>query len=189
MSLTLSTEKIEFLKKHRFHLIEDSPLHLDKYPYVYGPVKGQRNHMEIYNEVSVSRLITELETNGEALNSTDSVLFNTIKTELYSVNRSKIDRISMKKDRNTGEMRVSDPIEKFFNARYTRLIVNETNDYFSFIGRYTGDFGDGSQYIQHAYKTREAAIKVAIPLIEKQKNEIDEQKILLDTLLKEYTSG
>ena len=184
MSLNLTKEQVEYLKGHRFYYVVS-----EDYPYVYGHIKGQRHEMEVYNEVSVSRLIIELETYGEPLNGEGSVYWDTIKDELYSIDSYEIDRISMKRDRKTGEMIISDPIKSFFNARYTRLIVNESTDYISFISRFRGDMGDGSQYIQHAYKTKEAIIKVAIPMINRRKKELEEQSSLLDRLMKEYVKG
>ena len=181
MGLNLTMEQVEFLKGHRFYYVVS-----EEYPYVYGHIKCQRHQMEIYNDNSVSKLIEELKNYGEALTSVNSVLFSQLKEELYSVDCFGIDRISMKKDRKTGEMRVTEPIKSFFNARYTRLIVNETVDYITFISRYNGDMGDGSQYVEQAYRSREVAMRVAIEVINRRKEELNEQSDLLDILLREY---
>lgn len=184
MGLNLTMEQVEFLKGYRFYYIVS-----EEYPYVCGSVRGQRHQMEIYNDNSVSDLIEELKNYGEALNGVDSVMFKTIKEELYSIKSYDIDRIDMKRDRVTGEMRISDPIKSFFHSRYKRLIVNESTDYISFISRYTGDMGDGSQFCESGYRTREAAIKVAIPMINRRKRELEEQSSLLDCLMKGYVKG
>jgi hypothetical protein len=181
--IIVTPEQEDLLNKNNFYYIKDN------LPHVYGHVKGQPNGMEIYNTESLHKLLEEIEANGEPLKGLTSVFFNSIKESLYSVEHSRLNRVSMKKNPKTGEREIVEPIRSYFWEPYIRLICDETPDYYCFVRRYNGEFGDGNQFIERAYKTKEAAFKEVIPLIHKTKLENDEQNKLLDTLLNKYSRG
>jgi hypothetical protein len=176
--LTLSQDQIDFLKQHNFYYVNS--YNDNKYAYVSGNIGP--NTPEFYNIESVEQLIKEIKTFGKPLEDKNAIQFKSLDGEFYEISLDKLRFIDMRINRKTGELEVEFPIHKSFNPRI-RKIIEETDDFCKVISRYTGDFGDGSQYVTKVYKSIKSAQTACIPLLITQKNKFQTQIGYIDECL------
>lgn len=181
--LELSQEQINFLKQHYFYYVD--VYNDNKYAYVSGNIGP--NCPEFYNNESVEKLIEEIKKFGKPLEDKNAIQFKSLEGEFYEISGDKLRFIDIHKNRKTGELEVESPISKSFNPRI-RKIIEETDDFCKVISRYTGDYGDSSQYIQKVYKSIKAAQTACIPALIEQKNKFEKQIGYIDQLLKEFSN-
>lgn len=176
--INLSEDKIEFLRNNRFYLYSGS-----EYSYISGRIG--LNDPEFYNTESVEILIEDIK-NGKSLDDKDSIQFNYINEKLYEIDLSLLQRISKRKNKETGETVIQSIIKPAFNTLYVKSILEVCDDYYVICERYTGDFGNCGQYGKKLYRSRKAAIKVALPLLEKKINEFKTQIDYVNELINIY---
>lgn len=179
----LSQEQIDFLKNNKFYFREICQPYIN-YPYVYGNIG--RNQPEFYNIESVEELIKEIKEYGTPLEDKNSIQFKTVTDTTYEIDSSILHRISKGKNRKTGEIEVESIIKPSFGQPYLKKIVSITEDYYNVCDRYNGEFGNGDQYIRRHYRSKNAAIKVAIPLLERKIEEFKTQINYVNELIEQY---
>lgn len=185
--LEITEEQIEFLKGHRFYYTIPGEYSRDRHDYVSGYLpKFSRSEIEFYNMDSVNALIKELKENPELdYKNSNCILFQKI-AELFEVEYHTLSRIAKIKDRKTEKETLETPIRKAFQTAYKRLIVGETEDYYNLIYRCNGDFGHGEQMVSRYYKSKNAAIKATLPLIDKEIREMQTKIGFLNELKENY---
>ena len=164
--LNLSEEQLEFLKKHRFYYCEES------FPYVTGVIG--RNTPEFYNKESIEQLIEEIKRFGKPLEDSSAIQFRNKEGEYYKVIRHNLQHIR----KNASYIDKTCPIR-------LKNIIKEDEKVLVVVSRYTGDFGDGNQFIDSYYKNVEDAQKGLIPYLENLKKEHQEQLGYIEDILKE----
>lgn len=180
--MQLTSDQLDFLKLHNFHLIQISEN--TKYPYVHGRIG--KNYPEFYNINSVEQLIEEIKVYGKPLEDANAIQFKSVPSEFFRIEFSKIKFIDQRLNKTTGLLEIDHPIRKTFSPQIKR-IFDEDDEKVLFVSRYTGDMGDGSQFLECAYKSYKAALKNLIPALLKQKIKFTEQVKLIDQLITEET--
>jgi len=179
--MLLSQEQLDFLKQHHFYLYDKSES--NRFPYVEGRIG--RNDPEFYNVASIEKLIEEIQQFGKPLEDKNAVQFQSVQHDCFRIAHDRIRFIDLHKNRETGELEIDSPIRDSFQPRL-RLILEETDDYYTTVSRYTGDMGDGSQFTERTYKSLQSAQRAGIVMLESHKKKILEQVGYLDTLIEQY---
>lgn len=179
--MNLSQEQLDVLKTRNFYFYNKSEN--NKFPYVEGCIG--RNQPEFYNVSSIEKLIEEIKQFGKPLEDKDAIQFKTVEHECYTISQDRVRFLDLRKNKQTGDLEVESPIRKTFQPRL-RLILEETEDYYNYVSRYNGDLGDGSQYLERAYKSFKSAERACVVILETHKKKLIEQVGYVDILMEQY---
>jgi hypothetical protein len=181
MSIILSTEQLEFLKKHNFYFYD---IREDiTFPYVSGIIG--RNYPEFYNTSSIEKLIDEIKQFGKPLEDKNAIQFQSVQHDCFGISQDRLRFIDLHKNRETGELEVESPIRKAFHPQL-KSILEETEDYYTVVSRYRGETGDASQFTERVYKSLKAAQRGCVVMLESHRKKKLEQIGYLDTLIEQY---
>lgn len=179
MLINISQEQIDFLHQHGFYY------NTEEYPFIYGRIG--RNCPEFYNMESVNELIEEIKIHGKPLEDAHSAQFKSHQGTFYIIDRSKIQFVDQKICKDTRELVIDDPVKPAWSPQ-KKSVYMETDEWCDIVYRRNGEFGDGSQFLERIYKSREFAQKACIPLLEKEKETFVKRVGYIEELIKTYKS-